>query len=191
VLPVLRPARQLIARQAAGDGARGPCSAARGLILPTSGGDLGLQNGRGHLTQVVGWLRRGTAHSVVIGPGQTEQTSRARRARRRIGHLTNPLVSGRYLCTDLCTRRIGTGETRETPKPARDAVPPARRGQRHHRRPGETLETPVARRITQRRLATPRCANTCPERGAAASRNRPAAHYEWRAACLRTRYLHR
>ena len=41
-----------------------------------SSGDLGLQDGRRRLVEVVGWLRWKLAHPLTIGPGKAEQTKR-------------------------------------------------------------------------------------------------------------------
>jgi hypothetical protein len=43
-------------------------------VLVASGGDLGLQDGRRHQVEVVGWLRWKPSHPLTIGPGQAEQT---------------------------------------------------------------------------------------------------------------------
>jgi len=63
----------------------------------------------------------------------------------------NQQVSGRYLCTDLCTRRDGTGRDGGDADGRSGRARGVRRGQRGRRRPGETAETPAVWLITQRR----------------------------------------
>jgi hypothetical protein len=41
-----------------------------------SGGELGLQDGRRRLVEVVGWLRWKLVHPLTVGPGKAEQTKR-------------------------------------------------------------------------------------------------------------------
>lgn len=38
-----------------------------------SGGDLGLQGGRGRTVEIAGWLRWRPGHLITIDPGQAEQ----------------------------------------------------------------------------------------------------------------------
>jgi len=67
--------------------------------------------------------------------------------------------AGRPICARICARDVaGQAETGETQKAWGDFMPQVCRGQRGDWRLSETGETNVVWLITQRRLATPRCA---------------------------------
>lgn len=95
--------------------------------------------------------------------------------------MTSPTLTGRsprftnLICARICAQdAVGRVETRETQRTKHERPPSVRQGQRGNQRPRETAETDVVGLITQRRLATPRCAV------------RSAAHYEGHAHEPRT-----
>jgi len=78
-----------------------------------------------------GWEGPSTLSSLAQGKPVGKSCARPRAWSNR-----KPAAQRPDLCTDLCTRRCGTGETRETPARRHERATSVRRGQRRHWRTG-------------------------------------------------------